>query len=67
MSKHGQMIAGRDFRQFEMQVTLAIVYWVLTMIISRLLFVWERKLKCNERNDGKGGKNDTAARLEQVV
>jgi polar amino acid transport system permease protein len=67
MSKHGQMIAGRDFRQFEMQVTLAIIYWVITMIISRLLLLWERKLKCNERNDGKGGKDDTVERFGQVV
>jgi polar amino acid transport system permease protein len=49
MTAAGRMMAARNFRYFEMYVSLAIIYWIITMIVSRLLAVWEKRLKCNER------------------
>lgn len=49
MTAAGRMLASRNFRYFEMYITLAIVYFVVTSIVSRLLRWAEKKLKCNER------------------
>ncbi|MDR2656523.1 MAG: amino acid ABC transporter permease [Oscillospiraceae bacterium] len=49
MTAAGRMMASRNFRYFEMYVSLAVIYWVITMVVSRLLLLWEKKLKCNER------------------
>ncbi|MDO4330387.1 MAG: amino acid ABC transporter permease [Lachnospiraceae bacterium] len=45
----GRLIAGRNYRYFEMYLSLAIVYWIITFIVSRVFAFFERKLKCNER------------------
>lgn len=45
----GQLIAGRNFRYFEMYISLAIVYWVITFVVSRVFGVLEKRMKCNER------------------
>jgi len=65
MTAAGRLIAARNFRYFEMYVSLAIIYWVITMLTSKLLTLWENKLKCNEHQ--KEGLDDTVARLEEVV
>jgi polar amino acid transport system permease protein len=49
MTAAGRLLASRNFRYFEMYITLAIVYFVITTIVSRLLRWAEKKLKCNER------------------
>jgi polar amino acid transport system permease protein len=49
MTAAGKLLASRNFRFFEMYVTLAIVYWVITAIIAALLRFAEKKLRCNER------------------
>jgi polar amino acid transport system permease protein len=49
MTAAGRMMASRNFRYFEMYVSLAIIYWIITMVVSRLLNIWEKHLKCNER------------------
>ncbi|MDR1065264.1 MAG: amino acid ABC transporter permease [Oscillospiraceae bacterium] len=67
MSTYGRQLAGRDFRYLEMYVTLAIIYWVITFVVSKLLNLWERKLKCDERAAGGGAGRDTAARLTEKV
>jgi len=69
MTAAGRMIAARNFRYFEMYVSLAIIYWIVTMVVSRLLVLWERKLKCNERGVAAqgGGLSDSTARLTQKV
>lgn len=45
----GRLIAGKNYRYFEMYLSLAIVYWIITFIVSRVFTFFERKLKCNER------------------
>ncbi|MDR2615560.1 MAG: amino acid ABC transporter permease [Oscillospiraceae bacterium] len=67
MSTYGRQLAGRDFRYLEMYVTLAIIYWVITFIVSKLLNMWERKLKCDERAVGGGAEGDTITRLAEKV
>jgi polar amino acid transport system permease protein len=72
MTAAGRLMAARSFRYFEMYVSLAIIYWVVTMVVSRLLILWERKLKCNERGVAAvtgqgGGLSDSTARLTEKV
>jgi polar amino acid transport system permease protein len=67
MSTYGRQLAGRDFRYLEMYVTLAIIYWVITFVVSKLLSLWERKLKCDERAVGGGSGNDTLTRFAEKV
>jgi len=57
MTRKGQLLSQMDYRYFEMYVTLAIIYWVITFVVSKLLNLWERYLKCNER-EAKGGADD---------
>ena len=45
----GRLIAGRNYRYFEMYISLAIVYWVITFVVSRVFNFIEKKMKCNER------------------
>jgi polar amino acid transport system permease protein len=48
MTAAGKLLASRNFRYFEMYITLAIVYWVVTFMIARLLRFAEHKLKRDE-------------------
>jgi polar amino acid transport system permease protein len=52
MTAAGRLLASRNFRYFEMYITLAIVYWIVTMVVSRLLRWAEARLRCNERVAG---------------
>lgn len=45
----GRLIAGRNYRFFEMYISLAIVYWIITFIVSKVFVVIEKRMKCNER------------------
>jgi polar amino acid transport system permease protein len=67
MTRKGQLLSQMDYRYFEMYVTLAIIYWVITFIVSKLLFAWEKHLKCNERAAKGGEEDDTTARLAEKV
>jgi polar amino acid transport system permease protein len=49
MTAAGKLLASRNFRFFEMYITLAIVYWIVTAVIAALLRLAEKKLRCNER------------------
>ncbi|GHV80055.1 amino acid ABC transporter permease [Spirochaetia bacterium] len=49
MTAAGKLLASRNFRFFEMYITLAIVYWIITAVIAALLRWGEKKLRCNER------------------
>jgi polar amino acid transport system permease protein len=67
MTRKGQLLSQMDYRYFEMYVTLAIIYWVITFVVSKLLNLWERLLKCDEKVS-KGGNGDAAnIRLEKKV
>ncbi|MDR1470617.1 MAG: amino acid ABC transporter permease [Spirochaetaceae bacterium] len=49
MTAAGRLLASRNFRYFEMYITLAIVYFLITSVVSRLLRWAEKRLRCNER------------------
>ncbi|MDR2631138.1 MAG: amino acid ABC transporter permease [Spirochaetaceae bacterium] len=49
MTAAGRLLASKNFRFFEMYITLAIVYWLVTAIIAFFLRWGEKKLRCNER------------------
>ncbi|MDR1808022.1 MAG: amino acid ABC transporter permease [Propionibacteriaceae bacterium] len=76
MTAAGRMLAARNFRYFEMYVSLAIIYWVITLVVARLLVVWERRLRRDARGvkglaPTEGGTrdelDDSTARLTQKV
>jgi len=45
MTAQGKIIGGRSYRYFEVYVSLAIIYWVITIIIERILNLIEKKLE----------------------
>lgn len=45
----GKLIAGRNYRYFEMYISLAIIYWAITLVISAIFRFFEKKSKVNER------------------
>lgn len=45
----GRLIAGRNYRFFEMYISLAIIYWIITVVVSKVFSFLEKKMKCNER------------------
>lgn len=47
----GKLLASRNFRYFESYVSVALIYWVLTIIISWLLKRLEKKLKADETKE----------------
>jgi polar amino acid transport system permease protein len=49
MTAAGKLLASRNFRYFEMYITLAIIYFLVTSVASWLLRRAERHLRCNER------------------
>ena len=49
MTAGAKLLASHDYRFFESYVSLAIIYWILIIITSRLLTLAEKKLKCDER------------------
>ena len=44
MTAQGKILGGRTYRYFEVYVSLAIIYWVITIIIEQLLKVAEKKI-----------------------
>ncbi len=44
ITAQGQIIAGRSYRYFETYVSLAIIYWVLTVIIEQAIKFTEKKI-----------------------
>ena len=43
MTAQGRIISGRTYRYFEMYVSLAIIYWVITIIIEQLIKFIDKK------------------------
>jgi polar amino acid transport system permease protein len=48
MTAQGKIMAGRTYRYFETYVSLAIIYWVITFIIERVISATEKKIKVPE-------------------
>lgn len=45
MTAQGKILGGRNYRYFEVYVSLAIIYWVVTIIVEQILKFIERKLQ----------------------
>ena len=49
ITAQGQIIGGKTYRFFEVYVSLAIIYWVITLIIEQLIRVIENKIRIPEQ------------------
>lgn len=45
LTAQGRIIAGRSYRYFEMYISLAVIYWIITIIIEQIIKTIERKIK----------------------
>lgn len=48
MTAAGKIIGGRTYRYFEVYVSLAIIYWVITIVIEQAEKILEKRLKVPE-------------------
>ena len=48
MTAAGKIIAGRTYRYFEVYVSLAIIYWVITIIVEQGIKLIEKKIRIPE-------------------
>jgi len=49
MTAAGKLLASRNFRFFEMYLSLAVIYWAVTVGLERLFAYIEKRLRANER------------------
>lgn len=61
MTAQGRIIAGRNFRYFETYCSLAIIYWVITIIIERAVKFSEKKIAIPEQAAEVSDKKGVAA------
>lgn len=45
ITAQGQIIGGRTYRYFEVYVSLAIIYWLVTLVIEQIIRVIENKIR----------------------
>ncbi len=48
MTAQGKIIGGRTYRYFEIYISLALIYWVVTIIVEQLIKLVERKTRIPE-------------------
>jgi len=53
MTAQGKILGGRNYRYFEVYVSLAIIYWAVTIIVERILKLIEKRLELPEQIDKK--------------
>ena len=51
MTAQGKIMGGRTYRYFEVYVSLAIIYWAVTIIVEQLLKFLERRLELPDQID----------------
>lgn len=51
ITAQGKIIGGRTYRYFEVYVSLAIIYWVLTIIVEQIIKLIEKKISIPEQVD----------------
>lgn len=51
ITAQGKIIGGRTYRYFEVYVSLAIIYWVLTVIVEQIIKFIEKKTSIPEQVD----------------
>lgn len=49
ITAQGKIMGGRDYRYFEIYCSLAIIYWLVTIVIEQILKFTERKLAIPEQ------------------
>lgn len=49
ITAQGRIIGGRTYRYFEVYVSLAIIYWVITLLIEQIIKILENKIKVPEQ------------------
>ena len=49
MTAEGKIIGGRTFRYFEVYISLALIYWAITIIVERIIKALEKKLAIPEQ------------------
>lgn len=49
MTAEGKIIGGRTYRYFEVYVSLALIYWVITLIVEQLIKIIEKKMQIPEQ------------------
>ena len=45
----GKILAGRNYRYFEAYCSLAVIYWVITFLLERVMAVLEKKISIPEQ------------------
>ena len=45
MTAQGKILTGRNFRYFETYISLAIIYWVITIIVENAIKIIEKKIR----------------------
>lgn len=51
MTAQGKILSGRNYRYFEVYVSLAIIYWLITVIIESVLKLIEKKISIPDQVD----------------
>ena len=54
MTAEGKILSGRNYRYFEVYVSLAIIYWAVTIIIERIVKLIENRISIPEHVDQNG-------------
>lgn len=49
ITAQGKIVAGRTYRYFEVYISLAIIYWVITIIIEQVIKAVEKKIRIPEQ------------------
>lgn len=49
MTAQGKIIAGRSFRYFEVYISLALIYWAITIVVEQLIKFAEKKIAIPEQ------------------
>lgn len=49
ITAQGKIVAGRTYRYFEVYVSLAIIYWIITIIIEQAIKAVEKKIRIPEQ------------------
>ena len=45
MTAEGKILGGRTYRYFEVYISLALIYWIITFILERILILIEDRIK----------------------
>lgn len=72
MTAEGKILSGRNYRYFEVYVSLAIIYWAVTIVIERVIKLIENHITIPDHVDQNGKpikdkKNKKMAEVESVL